>query len=373
MSPEDSINLLDRSTTKNKVSWKQSGKIVPEEFISLAFRPPIPSTPNMYCYNEQFVKRFASIPPRFRKLNSGRRICYFDDDDGDESNTVVVCFHDQGQGKYIFLPKQHIDGLRVIGVDLFGTGGSSPEPENALRDEKYSIDELKDDLIEFLRRLKIKNLYIVGHGTGSLVCQVLTAQLQLQDQSCVKGLILIGGLPPPLDVSVDEKMMLDIKSTLRNPLDLTGKGMIQTWRRMMLRLHARLNYIKDNSRDWGFAKYYVKVIRLRHGSNASTLEKMDQDHYLISKILYSSSTGYQNTSQYVNEYSRLFTKPTRDMKDITCPVYIYHGSHDKVLPATITKYFLGPYPNAKIITLDGFGHSSILLELDNILKTVCLA
>jgi hypothetical protein len=97
----------------------------PEAQQEPAIDKPIPAQPPMEVWPPEFVARKRQLGEQTVTLDSGRRLTYFSD--GDPSGQAVLCIHGVGQSKLLFAQREPLPGgIRMIAVDRFGYGGSSP-------------------------------------------------------------------------------------------------------------------------------------------------------------------------------------------------------------------------------------------------------
>jgi pimeloyl-ACP methyl ester carboxylesterase len=121
------------------------------------------------------------FPVQSVTLFNGSRVAYIDEGKG--ARTVLFV---HGLATNALSWKKNIEGLsgqyRCIAIDLPGNGLSDNAP-----DEKYSMGLYARCLIDFIGRLNLSNVTLVGHSMGGQVC--ITA-LHLEPQ-CAKEVVLI--------------------------------------------------------------------------------------------------------------------------------------------------------------------------------------
>lgn len=116
--------------------------------------------------------RFATLPgfpfaPHYTEVAShpGLRVHYLDEGRGD---TVFLCLHGQPTWSYLYrrmIPAITAGGHRAVAPDFFGFGRSDkPEDESF-----YTFSMHRQMLLEFIERLDLRNIVLVGQDWGGLL------------------------------------------------------------------------------------------------------------------------------------------------------------------------------------------------------------
>ncbi|MFN7117249.1 MAG: alpha/beta fold hydrolase [Saprospiraceae bacterium] len=117
---------------------------------------------------------------KFIELSNNIKIAYVDEGKG---KTTLIFIH--GLGSYLKAWTKNIDALktdyRCIALDLPGYGKSSKG------DHEYNISFFSNIIQDFIKKLKLKNVVLVGHSMGG---QIALATV-LQPNKNIKKLILI--------------------------------------------------------------------------------------------------------------------------------------------------------------------------------------
>jgi pimeloyl-ACP methyl ester carboxylesterase len=123
------------------------------------------------------------IAARFISLRSGLRVRVVES--GARTGFPIVLVPGWGCGAWIFhetmLPLAAC-GFRAIAVELRGHGFS----EKPLSREQYTLESMRDHLIEILDALEIDSAGIIGHSMGA----VIAAQMTVKSPNRVKALAL---------------------------------------------------------------------------------------------------------------------------------------------------------------------------------------
>jgi pimeloyl-ACP methyl ester carboxylesterase len=98
--------------------------------------------------------------PRFLEIN-GHRLAYFDEGTGDRT---ILMVHGNPVSGYIYTPlmRQLESGYRCVVPDLLGFGMS----EKPAGEEAYSLSRHIAIMAEFVRRLDLRDVVLVGHDWG---------------------------------------------------------------------------------------------------------------------------------------------------------------------------------------------------------------
>ena len=92
-------------------------------------------------YPPEYLAAKERAGEAFFTLPDGRKICYFSDGEG----VPMICFHGGCEGKFMFLQKTPIPGVRMISVDRCGYGGSDSTRDSTDRPRpmhKYTWDDV---------------------------------------------------------------------------------------------------------------------------------------------------------------------------------------------------------------------------------------
>ena len=131
--------------------------------------------------------RSKSFPfPQYRAADPYRTVFF----DVGEGPRTVVMIHGLGANATHYEPvvRQMARRHRVIGLDLVGCGWSEKP------DVEYSVELLRDHLLDFLDRRGVGRCTLVGHSMGGAVC--LAAALKRPGQFDGLALICAAGVAP---------------------------------------------------------------------------------------------------------------------------------------------------------------------------------
>ena len=77
---------------------------------------------NCRGYPADYLRAKKRCPEQFVTLDSGRKLCYFAD--GAEGDPPMICLHGGGEGKWSWLQREPLPGIRMIALDRMGYGNS---------------------------------------------------------------------------------------------------------------------------------------------------------------------------------------------------------------------------------------------------------
>ena len=229
-----------------------------------------------------------------------------------EKTIVMVHGLASNKDKWLKLSQQLKDKYRIIVPDLPGHGDSVQE-----LDCDYSINAQAQHLAEFIKKLNLDKVHIIGNSLGGAIVTRFTYQFP----KMVESLILMNSYGA-----------LKTKSHLYHLAQKLGYNPIikinsvQDYRRMMKIAMVKPPYIPT---------FIIKIL----------VKKMQQRKKLNEKIFFAS---YKNS----NLISLL--------PHISQPVLLIWGEKDKILHVDDSRLFRQEIPNCKRIILKDIGHVPML-------------
>ncbi len=98
----------------------------------------------------------------------------------------------------------------------------------------------------------------------------------------------------------------------------------------------------------------------------SFIRRVNEDEVLRNTLfdtLMIKSASNATWQDLENRGAALMAHDTREiLQKITQPTLIMHGTDDKYIPLEDAEFMNEKIPNSKLITLEGFGHASVLVE-----------
>ncbi|HSW12963.1 MAG TPA: haloalkane dehalogenase [Solimonas sp.] len=145
--------------------------------------------------------RFSRLPgysfkPNYLQLDDGLRMHYVDE--GSPAAPPVLMLHGEPTWSYLYrkmIPLFAQAGYRAIAPDLIGFGKS----DKPLEPEAYSYQSHMDWLTQFLLKLDLREITLIGQDWGSLLGLRLAAEQEPRFDRVViaNGFMPTGDRPPP--------------------------------------------------------------------------------------------------------------------------------------------------------------------------------
>ena len=211
--------------------------------------------------------------------------------------------------------------MMVVALDNRGIGGSSRP------NYPYTMDMFVDETKALLDSLGIQQkIHLCGISMGGMIAQ----NFVLKQPDMVKTLILLSNTPyyreefaqPIMEEYRAIMQDLDLEEGFKRKLDLMFSE----------------SFIKRVNEDEVLRNTLFDTLMIKSASNAS----------------------WQDLE---NRGAALIKHDTRsNLQKITQPTLIIHGTEDKFIPLEDAYLLDEKIPNSKLITLEGFGHGSILIE-----------
>ena len=109
---------------------------------------------------------------------------------GEPTGAPVLALHGWLDNAASFIPiAKHLNGIRLIAVDLAGHGLSDHRPEGW----SYDIWHYVEDVVDIVNALNLTSFGLMGHSMGAVICTMAAASV-LKEQ--VTSMVLIDGLSP---------------------------------------------------------------------------------------------------------------------------------------------------------------------------------
>ena len=263
--------------------------------------------------------------------NSDKDVSYVSLSEG--ANKVRLAYRDKGSGKPVLLlhgfgassytwrhvePALIASGHRVLTVDLKGFG-LSDKP----LDENYSIFDQAALITQFITRLKLKDLTVVGHSLGGGVTLVLALEKDKKKRKRITKIVLIDSVAYsqniPIAFSILRTPVLGKISSSLVPLDVQA------------RIALRLAYYDNSKFDSRDVKQYADPLKDKGSRNAMI--------QTARKIM------PENLPELSNRY-----------KTIQIPALIIWCDHDKVIKPNIGLRLHNDLPNSIFRVVRKCGH-----------------
>jgi pimeloyl-ACP methyl ester carboxylesterase len=211
--------------------------------------------------------------------------------------------------------------MMVIALDNRGIGGSSRP------NYPYTMDMFVDETKALLDSLGIKQkIHLCGISMGGMIAQ----NFVLKHPDMVKTLILL--------------------STTPYYREENAQPITEEYRAIMLDLDLEEGF--KRKLDLMFSESFIRRV-----NEEEVLRNALFDTLMVKSA---SNATWQDLE---NRGAALLNHDTRDnLQKITQPTLIMHGTEDKFIPVEDAHLLDEKIPNSKLITLEGFGHGSLLVE-----------
>jgi pimeloyl-ACP methyl ester carboxylesterase len=239
-----------------------------------------------------------------------------------EGEELVVFLHGFGASLYVWDDIKNLfdkTKYKLILIDLKGYGFSSKP-----KDGRYSIEDQKEIIIDFLEYLNLDSFVLVGHSYGGGVALLTTIDLIKNNQDHkIKKLVLIDSAAYKADLP----FFIDI---LRVPIinDLA------------------LNLLNPN--------YFIEyLLKHQYYDESIVTEKMVNRY-----ARFFEEEGYryvlkESAKQIIPDNSNQLRK---EYKDIKIPTLIIWGKADPVIPISIGMQLNKDIPNSRMEVINNCGH-----------------
>jgi pimeloyl-ACP methyl ester carboxylesterase len=234
-------------------------------------------------------------------LTHGIEVAY--DDSGIKNKPTLLFIH--GLANYYGVWNWNIDTLkahfRCIAIDLPGNGFSSRNGTN------YSIDFYAGILIEFIIRLQLKNVVLVGHSMGGLIALKVALSKRIPLQKMI--LCAPAGFEK---YTPQESVLFKSAIAMGNFLNLDETQLAQS-------------------------------VRTSFFSQSEITDKIISD---LSKIIQQNNRSLYRSMLEQSIYSMLDENIFKDLKHIPCKTLVFFGEEDALIP----NKFLHPVSTKEIAT-----------------------
>jgi pimeloyl-ACP methyl ester carboxylesterase len=248
----------------------------------------------------------------------------------------VLAFHDGCEGKFRFMQKEPIPGVRLVSIDRPGYGGSSHAPAN------YTFENAVQDIVKLTEYLHIHEFVVLGHGVGGAWAQQLAAALPHR----VCGAILWSSLADMMDSNAPG----DLKRAMGycDAVHYCNTGHIGRSPRHFMR-GTSTAVAKD---DFG-----ALGLNQEKEEGGASFEKFAADSFWVSAMVDSWRPNRDRKSIRDDVSRTLCSKWQYNTEDIKCPVFVFHGDGDRDARCPAVPNFLKTViPHAKVEILTDCGH-----------------
>jgi len=279
---------------------------------------------------EKFVKKFID-------LDNGEKYAYIEQGSGDR---VFLLIHGNMSSSVYFyeLLKRIPDNIRVLAPDLRGFGDST------YYHRFDSLDELADDVVDFITKLGVKEAYVLGWSTGAGVAYKLAAK----KPKLVKKIISLDGASYrgyPVFKKGDNNMPL-IGQVYTSKEDM-AKDPVQV-------LPALIATANQNKAFFDYI-YSLTIYNVRKPEPELLSYLLDET--LKQRNLVDVDWSLANLN--MSNFSNLYNNGTNDIDQVVCPVLLLWGDKDLIVLEYMVNETLAALKNATKKVYAGVSHAAI--------------
>lgn len=228
---------------------------------------------------------------------------------------AIVCAHGFGceQSMWQYITPAFAEQYKVIVFDYVGAGGSDLTAYNA---EKYnSLDGYKQDLVEVIEYLNLKDVIVFGHSISSMIGMLAA----IEKPELFSKLIMIGPSPCYLNMEDGFKGGFE-RSDVEELLEM-----------------MEMNFT-------GWASYMAPV---GMGADAPAHLKADLENVFVS-----------TNPKIAREFAEVtfFSDYRNRLGELTTPTLILQCAEDSIVPAHIGEYLHEHIPNNELAHMEAKGH-----------------
>jgi len=227
---------------------------------------------------------------------------------------------------------------RLVFFDLRGHGRSLPKGELS-----FTIETLADDLEAVIEEAALDEVVVVGHSIGGMVALQLCSQRREWLGDRLKGLVLSNTTyRPAYDTSIGGAVVSKLERVVRNPLDLVGG------------YHERIESLRRIVRPTD--SIFLAVSFAAFGPQASA-KQIDFTYDLLADtpadVLFDLIKSYRDYDV------------TDILSEVTIPVLVVTGTHDRLTVPKASEYLAEHLPKAELRVLERCGHMTMLERPDD--------
>ncbi|MDQ3646503.1 MAG: alpha/beta hydrolase [Actinomycetota bacterium] len=222
---------------------------------------------------------------------------------------------------------------RLVFYDLRGHGLSKPKG-----DDPFSIKRLAADLHLVVESSGLEEVVVVGHSIGGMIALEYCRDRRGAMGTSVKGLVLLNSTyKPAAETALGGAALARLDRLARRPLDVLGTQ------------SHRLDRLRKVVRPSDAIFWAVAVAAFGPQPSAKQIDfTYDQLAETDTDVLFDLIRSYRDHD-------------IRDIIDeITVPVLVIGGTHDRLTIADASRYLADHLPAAELHLLDRCGHMSML-------------
>ena len=280
---------------------------------------------------EKFGAR-RGVRDRTIDLPDGARI--FIEEAGPPSKRGAVFLH--GSALRTDLWHYQLDGIgdhRLVFYDLRGHGLSQPKG-----DRRYNITTLVDDLVAVIDDCGLEEVVLVGHSVGGMIALDLCSSRTDLLGGLIKGVVCVNTTHrPAYETVTGGAAIARAERFLRRPLDAIGAN------------HQSVDYLRRIIKPSD--SLFLAVSFSAFGPHASA-RQIDFTYDMLAEtptdVIFDLFKAYRDF------------EVTDLLPDVTVPVLVVTGSHDRITVPGASQFLAENLPKAELKMFENCGHMTML-------------
>lgn len=249
-----------------------------------------------------------------------------------ESGATLILLHGWGVDNnfWHYVKRDYKDSLKIIAIDLIGSGSSSPA-----RDKNYSLQRMAEDLDELINEIE-GNIILVGHSIGGMVIlEYCQSFLESYAKKIQKIVLVHTTYTDPTKTSIASSFFSKAKTPLLVPICYTNIIFSP-----IVRVTNWINYLN------GLAHLGTMFIGF---GGQETINQIDYAAQYITKVNPAiNARGTLEMFKYDAE---------KALKNINIPTLVVAADKDKLTRNYASKYIADNIPQAEYVELKNAGHA----------------
>ena len=222
---------------------------------------------------------------------------------------------------------------RLVFFDLRGHGRSWPKGEL-----DFTIENLARDIEAVIEDAELDEVVLVGHSIGGMIGLELASTRLDWLGSRIKGLVLLNTTyRPAYDTSIGGAVVSKVERVIRHPLDALGG------------YHNSIERLRKIVRPTDSIFLAVAFAAFGPGASAKQIDfTYDLTSDTSADVLFDLVKSYRDYDV------------TDRLDDVTVPVVVVTGTHDRITVPKASEYLARHLPKAELRMFDNCGHMTML-------------
>lgn len=227
---------------------------------------------------------------------------------------------------------------RLVFFDLRGHGRSQPKGEL-----DFTIENLARDIEAVIEDSELDEVVLVGHSIGGMIgLQLASTRLDWLGTR-IKGLILLNTTyRPAYDTSIGGAVVSKVERVIRHPLDFLGG------------YHNSIERLRKIVRPTDSVFLAVAFAAFGPGASAKQIDlTYDLTSDTSADVLFDLVKSYRDYDV------------TDRLGEVTVPVLVVTGTHDRITVPKASEYLAEHLPKAELQVFENCGHMTMLERHDD--------